>query len=33
MKHTQSTEYRFLGNCKYCNQEIYGTHSNKLQAH
>lgn len=33
MKHTQNNEYRFLGNCKYCNQEIYGTHSNKLQAH
>ena len=33
MKHKQSTDYRLLGKCKYCNQEIYGTHSNKFQAH
>jgi hypothetical protein len=31
MKHKK--EYRLLGICKYCGQEIYGEHSNKLQAH
>jgi hypothetical protein len=33
MKYTQSTEYRFLGICKYCGQEVFGMHPNKLQAH
>ena len=31
MKHKR--EYRLLGICKYCNQDIYGDHSNKYQAH
>lgn len=29
----KSKEYRLLGNYKYCNQPIFGTHHNKLQAH
>lgn len=28
-----NTEYRSLGHCKYCNEEIFGTHHNKLVQH
>ena len=30
---SKNKEYRLLGVCKYCGQEVFGTHSNKLQAH
>jgi len=29
----ESKEYRSLGHCRFCNEEIFGIHSNKLQAH
>ena len=29
----ESFEYRSLGHCKFCNEEIFGTHHNKIQAH
>lgn len=29
----ESLEYRSLGYCKFCNEEIFGTHHNKIQAH
>lgn len=27
------TDYRSLGHCKWCNEEIFGTHHNKLVSH
>ena len=30
---TKNTEYRSLGHCIFCNEEIFGTHYNKKQAH
>ena len=29
----ESFEYRSLGHCKFYNEEIFGTHHNKIQAH
>lgn len=29
----KSFDYRSLGHCKFCNEEIFGIHSNKIQAH
>jgi rRNA maturation protein Nop10 len=30
---SKNKEYRLLGVCKYCGQEVFGTHPNKFQAH
>ena len=30
---SESNEFRYLGTCKFCGEEIYGTHHNKYQAH
>ena len=30
---SESNEFRYLGICKFCGEEIYGTHHNKYQAH
>ena len=29
----ESNEFRYLGTCKFCGEEIYGNHHNKYQAH
>ena len=30
---SKNREFGYLGTCKFCGEEIYGTHHNKYQAH